>query len=698
MTLTEHVRTRFGILGDLGMANRDVLFAVAILLVLAVLFLPVPSWMLDMGLTLSFAVSVLILMVSLWIPKPLDFSSFPTVLLVVTMLRLALNIASTRLILSDGHSGTAAAGHVIQGFSQFIMGGNFVIGVVIFCILVVINFVVITKGATRIAEVGARFTLDAIPGKQMAIDADLSAGMIDDVEARRRRKELEDESTFYGAMDGASKFVRGDAVAGLIITGINVLGGMAIGIVQQGMSFEAAASAYTTLTVGDGLATQIPALVVSLAAGLLVTKGGNTGSADKVVVDQLGAHPKALMVAAGLLGLLALTPGLPFAPFMAVAGGFGALGWYAPRRRARLAALAKLEESRKPAAAQPPEEPVEEMLKVDEVKVEVGNHLVPLILNKNGPLTSKVKTLRKRFAMEFGFVLPSVRIKDSSFLAPKSYVVSIMGVEVAKGEVRPKHLLAIDPTGGEVADVQGESTREPTFGLHAKWIDPARHEEAVAKGYTVVDPESVITTHLTEVIKDHLPTLLTFAALQKLIDGLGREYQKLINDMVPSQISMVVLQRVLQALLAERVSIRNLPIIVEAVAEAVGWTRHITLITEHVRARLGQQICQGLAGSDGFVPVIALSPKWEQVLMENIVVEGDDRRFVMPPSQVQEFLTALRLKIQKHATPQVWPALLVGAEVRPFVRSLLERVSPMTPVLSHAELHRKAALKTIDQV
>ncbi|PWC48229.1 flagellar biosynthesis protein FlhA [Azospirillum sp. TSA6c] len=697
MTLTDHVRSRFGLIGDIGLANRDVLFAVGILLVLAVLFLPVPSWFLDLGLALSFSVAVLVLMVSLWIPRPLDFSSFPTVLLVVTMLRLALNIASTRLILSEGHNGHAAAGHVIQGFSQFVMGGNFVIGVVIFCILVVINFVVITKGATRIAEVGARFTLDAIPGKQMAIDADLSAGMIDEAEARRRRKELEDESTFYGAMDGASKFVRGDAVAGLVITVINVLGGMAIGIAQKGMSFEHAASIYTTLTVGDGLATQIPALVVSLAAGLLVTKGGNVGSAEKAVIDQLGAYPKALLVASGLLVSLAITPGLPMAPFLAIGAAFALLGWYAPRRKARAAALAKLEESRKAPAAVP-EEAVEDMLKVDEVKVEVGNHLVPLILNKNGPLTTKVKTLRKRFATEFGFVLPSVRIKDSSFLAPKSYVISIMGVEAAKGEVRPKHLLAIDPTGGAVPDIAGDATREPTFGLQAKWIDPARHEEAVAKGYTVVDPESVITTHLTEVIKDNLSTLLTFAALQKLIDGLGREYQKLINDMVPSQISLVVLQRVLQQLLSERVSIRNLPAIVEAVAEAVGWTRHITLITEHVRMRLGQQIHQGLAGPDGFVSVIALSPRWEQALLDNIVVEGDDRRFVMPPSQVQEFLTAVRLKIQKHATSQIWPALLVGAEARPFVRSLLERVSPMTPVLSHAELHRKAALKTVDQV
>ena len=697
MSFTDTVRNRMTSLGDAGLANRDVLFALGIVLVLTVLFLPVPTWFLDLGLALSLAVSVLILMVSLWIGKPLDFSSFPTVLLVVTVLRLALNIASTRLILTHGHTGPSAAGHVIEGFSQFIMGGNFVIGVVIFAILIVINFVVITKGASRIAEVGARFTLDAIPGKQMAIDADLSAGMIDDVEARRRRKELEDESTFFGAMDGASKFVRGDAVAGLVITAINVLGGMAIGMAQQGMSFESAASVYTILTVGDGLATQIPALVVSLAAGLLVTKGGNVGSAEQAVLAQLGGYPKALMVAGGLLCKLGVTPGLPAVPFVLLGGGFGAAGWYAMRGKMRRTALARLEESRKTPTA-PAEEAVEDMLKVDEVKVEVGNHLVPLILNKNGPLTGKVKTLRKRFAKEFGFILPSVRIKDSSFLPPKGYVVSVMGVEVASGEVRPKQLLAIDPSGGAAPDLPGEATREPTFNLQARWIDPARHEEAIAKGYTVVDPESVITTHLTEVIKDHLSTLLTFAAVQKLLDGLGREYQKLIADMVPSRISLVVVQRVLQALLAERVSIRNLPAIVEAIAEAVNWTRNITLVTEHVRARLGQQICQSLTAPDGFVPVIVLTPRWEQALQQSIVADGEDRRFAMPPTQVQEFLTALRITIQKHATPQVWPALLVGADVRPFVRSLLERVSPMTPVISHAELHRKVSVKTVDQV
>jgi flagellar biosynthesis protein FlhA len=697
MSLTGNLRNRATSLGDFGFANRDVMFAGGIVLMLTVLFLPVPTWLLDLGLALSLSLSVLILMVALWINRPLDFSSFPTVLLVVTMMRLALNIASTRLILSEGHQGTHAAGHVIQGFSQFVMGGNFVIGVIVFSILVVINFVVITKGATRIAEVGARFTLDAIPGKQMAIDADLSAGLVDEVEAKRRRKELEDESTFFGAMDGASKFVRGDAVAGLVITLINVIGGMVIGMAQQGMSFENAASTFTILTVGDGLAGQIPALIVSLAAGLLVTKGGNIGSADQAVIGQLGAYPKALMLASALLVMLAAMPGLPMLPFLALAGAFGAAGWYVPRRRARTEALARLEEERKTKAA-PPEEAVEDMLKVDEVRVEVGNHLVPLILDKNGLLTGKVKTLRKRFAREFGFILPAVRIKDSSYLPPKGYSISIMGIETAKGEVKPKHLMAIDPSGGGAEEISGEATREPTFGLQARWIDPARHEEAVAKGYTVVDPESVITTHLTEIIKDQLPTLLTFGALQKLLDGLGKDYQKLLGDIVPGQISLVAIQRVLQTLLAERVSIRNLPAIVEAIGEAVIWTRNVNLIAEHVRGRLGQQICQQLTGADGFVPVITLSAQWEQALIEAIVSDGDDRRFAMAPSQVQEFLGAVRSRIQRHAGPQTWPALLVSPEVRPFVRSLLERVSPMTPVISHAELHRKVAVKTIDQV
>ncbi|WP_207477325.1 flagellar biosynthesis protein FlhA [Arenibaculum pallidiluteum] len=697
MSLTGNLRARAATLGDIGLANRDVLFASAIMAVLTVLFLPIPTWLLDLGLAVSLALSVLILMVALWIERPLHFSSFPVILLVVTVLRLALNIASTRMILSEGHTGTSAAGHVIEGFSRFLMNGNFVIGIIVFCILVVINFVVITKGATRIAEVGARFTLDAIPGKQMAIDADLSAGMIDDVEARRRRKELEDESSFFGAMDGASKFVRGDAVAGLVITVINVVGGMIIGIAQEGMPFAQAASTYTILTVGDGLASQIPALIVSLAAGLLVTKGSNRGSTDQAVIGQLGGYPKALLVSAGIMSMMSLTPGIPAAPFLLLGGGFGVAGWYIPRLRAQRAAVEQqATEAKAPKVAA--EEPIEELLKVDDVRVDLGSQLVPLIVDRNGALTSKVKTLRKRFAKEFGFILPAVRIKDSSYLPPKGYVISIMGVEAARGEVRPKSLMAIDPTGGQAEEIAGELTREPTFGLQARWIDPSRHEEAVAKGYTVVDCESVITTHLTEVIKDHLPTLLTYGAVQKLTEGLGREYQKLLSDLVPSQVTLVVIQRVLQTLLAERVSIRNFPAILEAVAEAVIWTRNVTLVAEHVRGRLGQQLCQALAGPDGFVPAITLGPQWEQALLEHIQIEGEDRRFTMPPSRVQEFLNALRQKIQRHASPQQWPALLVSAEVRPFVRSLLERVSPMTPVISHAELHRKVAVKTIDQV
>ncbi|MFC7335242.1 flagellar biosynthesis protein FlhA [Rhodocista pekingensis] len=680
----------------LGLKHRDVLFALGLVFILTVLILPVPSWMLDVGLALSMAVAVLILMVALWINRPLDFSSFPTVLLIATLLRLALNLASTRLILSEGHTGTDAAGHVIMGFANFVMGGNFVIGLIVFAILVVVNFIVITKGASRIAEVGARFALDAMPGKQMAIDADLSAGLIDETEARRRRQELEQESSFFGAMDGASKFVRGDAVAGLIITGINVLGGMVIGVAQQDMAFGDAARTYTILTVGDGLVTQIPALIVSLAAGILVSKGGNRGSVDEALLGQLGAYPKALAVAGGLMGLLSLTPGLPMPPFLLLAALAGGLAWFLPRH-AEKQEEAKRHEEMLAAKAPTAEEPVAEMLRVDDIKVELGNGLVTLILDPAQGLSAKVRRLRKRFATEFGFLLPSVRLRDSASLPLNAYEISIQGVVVAKGDVMPRKMLAIDPRAQGI-DVPGVDTREPTFGLPARWIDAAQTEEAELKGFTVVDADSVITTHLSEVIKEHMPGLLGYAATRKLLDEMDRENQRLVADLIPGQVSLSVVQRVLQALLAERVSIRNLPIILEGISEAAAWTRNVTLITEHVRSRLALQICQSLMNAEGYIPVIVVSPDWEQSFLENIVEEGEDRRFVMPPSQVQDFLLAARAKIQAHAGSDHWPAVLVAPAARPFVRSLLERVSPSTPVICHNELHRKAPVTTIDQI
>ncbi len=680
-----------------SMQHRDIWFAIGIIFILTILFLPVPAWALDMGLAISLALSVLILMVGLWINRPLDFSSFPTILLVSTMLRLALNIASTRLILSNGHEGPSAAGHVIAGFSQFVIGGNFVIGMIVFAILITVNFLVITKGATRVAEVAARFTLDAIPGKQMAIDADLSAGLIDDKQAQARRRELEEESSFFGSMDGASKFVRGDAIAGLIITFINLVGGMLIGVAQQGMPFSEAAHVYTILSVGDGLVTQIPALIVSLSAGLLVTKGGNKGSTDQAILRQLGGYPKAMLVASILMAVFALAPGLPAIPFLLLSVLFGTVAWWLPKHFARIEFDRQRAEL---AAAQPTvtdETPIEELLRIEDIQLEVGSQLVPLIVGENTGLTAKVGLLRRRFAKQYGFFLPKIRVKDSGFLPPKGYEISVQGVVVGRGEIWPKYLLAIDPTG-KAQPIEGHETREPTFGLPARWITRSSVERAETRGYTVVDEESVVITHLTEVIKDNLHSLLTYAALRKLMDGLSGDYQKLAADLVPGQITMAALQNVLQSLLAEHVSIRNLPLILEAVAEASPHSRNVNLIVEHVRGRLAQQICQGLLGPDGFISVITLQWNWEQAFHEHIEQQGEDRVFTMPPTMVHDFVMAARPIIQEQIARGHPFAILVSQDIRPFVRTLLERVSSSTPVISHAELHRKTPVKAVAQI
>ncbi|MGR3312988.1 flagellar biosynthesis protein FlhA [Roseovarius indicus] len=680
-----------------GGNHRDIGFAVGVMLILAVLFVPLPPSILDFGLAVSLSLSVLILMVALWISTPLDFNSFPTLLLVVTMLRLALNVSSTRLILSEGHNGPGAAGSVIEGFAHFIVGGDYVIGIVIFAILVTINFIVITKGSTRIAEVAARFSLDAMPGKQMAIDADLSAGAITDEEARERRKTLEEESAFFGAMDGASKFVRGDAVAGIIITFINVVGGILIGIASHELSVGQALGRYTVLTIGDGLVTQIPALVVSLAAGVLVTKGGTKGAANEAVLSQLSNFPKALFMAAGLTLCVGLLPGFPLSIFFPLAAAIAALGYFvnaAEQKRRRDAAA---EESRAKEPVLSESEAISDLLKVDDLRLNLGSALVPLITSVDAALPGKVKSLRNLFIQDFGFVLPPVRIKDDAGLPSHEYSVELQGVETARGEVRPLMMMVIDPSGKDIT-LPGIRTREPTFGLNAVWVDDSRASEAEMQGLTVVDPESVITTHLTEVIKEHMPEILTYAATQKLIDELPKEYQKLLSDCGSSTPPTVVLQHVLQSLLGERVSIRNLPRIIEAVAEAASNTQKIQTIVEYVRGRLAKQICQSLADMSGYVPAIGLSPEWEQEITNAISRTDGEETFLMSPKRVQELVIAIRKEIQKHSESDKWPALLVSPAARPYVRSVLERVSPTTPVISHNEVHRKASLRTVGTV
>ena len=677
----------------LALRQGDVLLGIAVLAILVVLILPLPGLLLDLCLAVSITLAVLILLTALFIEKPLEFSAFPTVLLIATILRLALNLASTRLILAHGHEGADAAGHVIEAFGRFIMQGSVVIGVIVFAILVIVNFVVITKGSGRIAEVAARFSLDAMPGKQMAIDADLSAGLIDEAAARERRRTLEAESAFFGAMDGAAKFVRGDAVAGLLITGINLVGGLLIGVVQMGVSLGEAAHTYTLLTIGDGLVSQIPGLITSTAAGLLVSKAGVTGRADVAVFGQLGAFPRALGVTAALLLALAILPGLPALPFLLLGGSAGALAWRAGSRRAADAGAGIPEP---PAAAA--EEPVTTALAMDPVRLELGYGLLALIGEERGQrLPQQIKALRRQLAAELGFVMPSVRIQDNIQLPANTYVVRLKELEAGRGDVRAGMLLVMDPQGRPIA-LPGENTTEPTFGLAATWIQPVLRDEALAQGLTVVDPATVVTTHLTEIVRDNLADLLTYAETQKLLADLPPEYQKLMGELVPARITTAGIQRVLQALLAERVSIRDLARILEAIAEALAITQSTALITEHVRARLARQISTACTGEGGFVPLLALSSEWEQAFADAIVGQGDERQLAMAPSELQRFVRELQEALEALAVRGELPALVTSPAIRPFVRSVVERVRPATTVLSHHEIHPRARIRTLGQL
>ena len=667
-----------------ALKRGEIALALGVVAILSVLILPMPPWLLDISLALSITLSVLILMVGLFIERPLEFSAFPTVLLISTMLRLSLNLASTRLILSHGGTGTAAAGHVIQAFGNFVMGGNFVIGAIVFTILVVVNFVVITKGSGRIAEVAARFSLDSMPGKQMAIDADLSAGLIDEGKARARRKDLEDESNFFGAMDGASKFVRGDAVAGLVITAINVVGGIFIGVAQHGLSFSEATHTFTLLSVGDGLVSQIPALIVSTAAGMLVSKAGISGSTDKALFGQLGAHPAALGVASFLAFILALVPGVPFIPFMALSLLAGAGAWKVnDKKEKEKAAKADAEKAEADAVARK-EEPITAALQIDQIRLELGYGLLALINSENGTrLTDQVKALRRTLAQEMGFIMPSVRIQDNLQLGANNYIIRIKEIEVGRGEP-----IALN----------GENTTEPTFGLPAQWVSEGLREEAQFRGYTVVEPQTVITTHLTETVKDNMAELLSYSETQKLVDELDKAHQKLVTDMVPSQISMGSIQRVLQNLLNERVSIRDLPTILEGISEACGFSRNISIITEHVRARLARQISDANANEQGVISLVSLSPQWEQAFAEALTGQGEDRHLSMPPSKLQEFIGAVRNNFERLAMRGETPVLLTSPAVRPYVRSIIERFRAMTVVMSQNEIHPRARIKTLGAI
>jgi flagellar biosynthesis protein FlhA len=688
-------------LGELGVFLRrgDIALAVGVLTILVVLILPLPPFLLDIFLAVSIIFSVLILMTALFIHTPLEFSAFPAVLLITTMLRLALNLASTRLILANGHEGAAAAGHVIEAFGNFVMSGNFVIGIIVFAILVIVNFVVITKGSGRIAEVAARFTLDAMPGKQMAIDADLSAGLIDEQEARKRRKNLEDESAFFGAMDGASKFVRGDAIAGLLVVFINVIGGMIIGMAQQGMSFVDAARAYTLLTVGDGLVTQIPALIVSTAAGLLVSKAGVSGAADQALLRQLSGYPKALGMSAAVMGVMALLPGIPMLPFLALGGGAGALAYFVSRQAKRELAAAEATASSPATAAAPAEEPISTALKIDDLKIELGYALLPLVNGADGAdrVTEQIKALRRSLAGELGFVMPPVRLLDNVVLDANSYIIKVKEVDAGAGRIWPGQYMVMDPAGGQV-DLPGTHTTEPTFGLPATWVDAALKEEATFKGYTVVDAATVLSTHLTEVLKNHVSELLSYAEVQKLLKELPKEQAELVKDIVPATITISGIQRVLQLLLTERVSIRDLGTILEGIADGLAFTRNPAMLVEHVRARLARQICAQNASPSGYLPIVALSPAWEQAFAESIIGQGEERQLAMQPSKLTEFIQLVRQRFEDAAREGEAPVLVTSPGIRPFVRDIVERFRAQTVVMSQAEIHPRIRLKTVSGV
>lgn len=679
-----------------GLFRGDIALALGVVAVLVVLILPMPSWLLDASLALSMAFSVMILMTVLFIQKPLEFSSFPTVLLIATMLRLSLNLASTRLILGEGHTGTDAAGKVIEAFGGFLTSGNFVIGIIVFTILVIVNFVVITKGSGRIAEVAARFSLDAMPGKQMAIDADLSAGMITEDEAKTRRRELEQESTFFGSMDGAAKFVRGDAIAGILITFINIIGGIIIGVAQKDMSMADAAATYTVLTVGDGLVSQIPALIVSVGAGLLVSKAGVAGSTDKALFGQLSFYPSAMGLSSFLMVSLALLPGIPAIPFLLLAGVTGGMAFITKRNQMQKAKDEKTAADIKKAPVA--EEPISKALELDNIRLELGYGLLPLVNSPKGAkLTDQVKGLRKQLAEEMGFVMPSVRIQDNLQLASNAYVILIKEIVAAKGEVRPNKLLCLDPTGNPIS-LPGEKTTEPAFGLPAMWIDEKSREEAQFKGLTIVDPSTVITTHLTEIIKDNMTDLLSYTETQKLLDELPQIHQKMVSDIIPSQINVGTLQRILQNLVSERVSVRDLPTILEGVAEAAAYTKNVSLMTEHVRMRLSRQICEQHRNGLGMIPIVTLSPEWEQNFAEALVGSGEDRQLSMPPTQLQDFIRKVKAEFDKIMAKGEAPVLLTSPTIRPYVRSIIERFRPQTPVLSQNEIHSRAKIQTLGQI
>lgn len=659
----------------------DVLVAVGVVAILGVLILPMPALLLDLLLSFSISLSIVILVTGIYIKKPLDLSVFPAILLITTLYRLALNVAATRRILLHGNEGTDAAGEVIKAFGNFVVGGNYAVGFVIFLILVTINFVVITKGSGRIAEVAARFTLDAMPGKQMAIDADLNAGLIDEATARKRRAVIAQEADFYGAMDGASKFVRGDAIAGIIITGINIIGGFIIGTVQQGMPMADAAQTYTILTIGDGLVAQIPALLISTTAGLIVTRAGTDSDLGSDITRQLLINPKALATAAGIMAALGLVPGLPHIPFFLLAAAAGGLAYVFSNMPV------EEEAAPKEAAPAPAEPALESYVEVEPLTFEIGYGLIPLVEDGKSELLNKIKAMRKQLALELGFIVPSIHIKDNLQLRPHEYRLALRGIETAKSEVMPGYRLAM--ASGEVERIEGIPTKEPAFGLPAYWIREGEVEKAQAKGYMVVDPGTAIATHLAEVIKKHAWELLTRTEVQNLLSTVSKNYPKIVEELIPSLLTLGNVQRVLQNLLKERIPINDIVLILETLLDHASQTKDAELLTEYARQALSRHITKKFAAADGSIRVVALDPKFERALAQGMESGG-----AISPDIVTRLMSGIEKAVREDKFRGGLPIILCSATVRRFLQKITARFIPGLAILSNAEIAPSAKLYT----
>ncbi|MCZ6473263.1 MAG: flagellar biosynthesis protein FlhA [SAR324 cluster bacterium] len=679
--------------------HTDFMLAIGVVSIIMVLVLPLAPILLDLLLTTSIAVAVLILFVSLFTRTTLDFSAFPTILLISTLFRLSLNVASTRLILVNGNQGLAAAGNVIKSFGDFVVGGNFVVGIIIFLILVVINFVVITKGAGRIAEVAARFTLDAMPGKQMAIDADLNAGIIEDTEAKERRVRIQQEADFYGAMDGASKFVRGDAIAGLIITGVNIIGGLVIGVFQFGMDLETALDTYTVLTVGDGLVAQIPALIVSMAAGIAVTKAsGDETLADDIKKQLLGNH-RAMSVASLVIFGFAIIPGMPTLPMMVVASTVGLIAYltYSGKQRASAEEVEATAAEAQQAAEEAPED-IEALLPIDRLGIELGFGLIPLVdAEQDGELLERIKSIRRQLATEMGFIVPPIHIKDNLDLAPGAYSIIIKGVEVGRSEVMLDHLLAMK-TGDVDEDIAGVDTIEPAFGLPALWIPPEDQERAQFAGFTVVDLPTVLATHLIEVVKRHAPEFLGRQEAQRLIDNFAKDEPKVVEELIPNVLTLGVVQKVLQNLLRERVSIRDLHTVMETLADMGGLTKDPDLLTEYVRQYMARTITRQYQTPDGTLPLVSLSQDWEDKLAAAIQTTPQGTYLGLDPEMAQNVIQNIEGQMENFAVFSYQPILLCSPLIRPHVKKLTERFIPNLVVLSHNEVSHDVRIESLGLV